>query len=69
VTKARACKVASQEKKPESERKCEGMNPHTPKGAFHLGSWSLGGLSNVQRVIARVKTRWIEDFLIPLESY
>jgi len=26
-----------QERKPESERKCEGMNPHTPKGASTLG--------------------------------
>jgi len=23
--------------KPENEGKCEGMNPHTPKGAFILG--------------------------------
>jgi len=37
ATKARACKVAGQEKKPDSERKCEGMNPHTPKGASTLG--------------------------------
>jgi len=26
-----------QEKKPGSERKCEGMNPHPPKGASTLG--------------------------------
>jgi hypothetical protein len=37
ATKARACKVAGQEKKPGSGRKCEGMNPHTPKGASTLG--------------------------------
>jgi len=38
TTKARACKVSGQEKKPENERKCEGMNPHTPKeGASTLG--------------------------------
>jgi len=37
ATKARACKVAGQERKPKSERKCEGMNPHTPKGASTLG--------------------------------
>jgi len=24
-------------KKPKSEGKCEGMNPHTPKGVFTLG--------------------------------
>jgi hypothetical protein len=35
--KARACKIAGQERKPGSERKCEGMNPHTPKGASTLG--------------------------------
>jgi hypothetical protein len=37
MTKARACKVAGQEKKPRSERKCEGMNPHTLKGVSTLG--------------------------------
>jgi len=41
VTKARACKVAGQERKPRSEKKCEGMNPHTPKRAstLDLESW------------------------------
>jgi len=44
ATKARACKVVSQEGSlgvtPHalgSVKKCEGMNPHTPKGAFTLG--------------------------------
>ncbi len=37
VTKPRGCKVAGQERKPTSERKCEGMNPHTPNGAPTLG--------------------------------
>jgi hypothetical protein len=37
VIKARACKVAGQKGKPGSEGKCEGMNPHTPKGASTLG--------------------------------
>jgi len=37
MTKARGCKVAGQERKPENERKCEGMNPHTPKGVETLG--------------------------------
>jgi hypothetical protein len=32
------------------------------------GNWSLGGLSNFQRAIAGVKTRWIDYFLISLES-
>jgi len=34
-------------RKPENEGKCEGMNPHTPKGAATLGVWSLGGLPNL----------------------
>jgi len=37
ATKARACKLVSQERKPDKEHKCEGMNPHTPKGASTLG--------------------------------
>jgi hypothetical protein len=31
-------------RKPRSEGKCEGMNPHTPKRASTLGVWSLDGL-------------------------
>jgi hypothetical protein len=45
------------------------MNPHTPKGASTLGVWSPDGLSNIQKTISRVKTQWIEEFLISLESY
>jgi hypothetical protein len=44
ATKARACKVAGQEGSPgvmlhapRSVGKCEGMNPHTSKGASTLG--------------------------------
>ncbi len=37
VTKARACKVAGQKRKLGRERKCEGINLHTPKGASTLG--------------------------------
>jgi hypothetical protein len=29
--------------------------------------WSLGGLSNLQRAIARVKTQWLEEFLVSLK--
>jgi hypothetical protein len=36
ATKARACKVVGQERKHGNESKCEGMNPHTPKGASTL---------------------------------
>jgi len=46
MTKARVCKVAGQEGSPgvtlhapRSVRKCEGMNPHTPKGASTLRVW------------------------------
>jgi hypothetical protein len=42
---------------PENAKECEGMNPHTPYG-----------LPNLQRVIAGAKIRWIEKFLISLES-
>jgi hypothetical protein len=42
------------------------MNPHTPR-EFHFGSWSLGGLPNIQRAIAGVKTQWVEEFFISLE--
>jgi len=56
-------------KKPGNEGKCEGMNPHIPKGASTLGVWSPDGLLNLQRAIARVKTQWIEDFFISLENY
>jgi hypothetical protein len=46
------------------------MNPHIPKGAptLGVGSWSLGGLLNLQREIEGVKTHWIEVFFISLES-
>jgi hypothetical protein len=44
TTKARACKGVGQERSPEvtshaleSVGECEGMNPHTPKGAPTLG--------------------------------
>jgi len=52
---------------PRNVRRCEGMNPHTPK-EFHLGIWSLGGLPNFQRAIAGVKTQWLEEFFKSLES-
>jgi hypothetical protein len=48
-----------------SVRECEGINPHTPKGAPILG---VGIMVNFQREILRVKTQWIEEFIISLES-
>ncbi len=71
TTKARACKGAGQEEARESHlmlpsvRECEGINPHTPKGAPILG---VGIMVNFQREILRVKTQWIEEFIISLES-
>jgi hypothetical protein len=56
-------------KKPGSEGKCEGMNPHTPKGASTLGVWNPSGLPNFHRAITEVKTRWIEEFFISLKIY
>jgi hypothetical protein len=58
TTKARGCKVASQEGSPrvmphapESARKYEGIDPHTPKGNSHFGSWTPHGLPNVQNTM------------------
>jgi hypothetical protein len=42
------------------------MNLHTPR-EFHFGSWSPGGIPNLQRAIAGVKTQWLEDFFISME--
>jgi len=67
ATNARACKVAGQEEIG-NEGKCEGMNPHTPKGASILGVYSPSGLPNFSRAISRVKTKWIEDFFNIIEK-
>ncbi len=60
MTKVRVCKVASQERSPgitfsafESAKKCEGMNPHTPKWTLILEVRIPNGFMNVQRAIAR----------------
>jgi len=34
----------------------------------HVGSWNPGGLPNVQRAIAKVKTQWLEELFISLEA-
>jgi hypothetical protein len=52
---------------PGSVRRCEGMNPHTPR-EFHFGSWSPSGLPHFQKAIWGVKTQWLEEFFISLES-
>jgi len=43
--------------------------PSHSQKSFHFGSWSPGGLPNVQRATTRVKTQWIEKFFIPLKIY
>jgi hypothetical protein len=42
------------------------MNFYTPM-EFHFGSWSLGGLPNLQKAIVGVKTQWLEVFFISME--
>jgi hypothetical protein len=77
ATKVRACKGVGQEgipgvafHAPMRWRVWESMRiefPHSQVNS-HFGSWSLDGLSNLQEVIAGVKTHGIEEFLISLES-
>jgi hypothetical protein len=43
------------------------MNSHTPR-EFHFGSWSSGGVPNLQRAIGGVKTQWLEKFFISMEN-
>jgi hypothetical protein len=51
---------------PGSARKCEGIDPHTPKGTPIL---AVGVLVDFQRAMVGVKTQWIEDFFISLKIY
>jgi hypothetical protein len=37
--------------------------------ASHVGSWNPGGLLNLQKAIAKVKTPCIEELFISTESY
>jgi len=56
---------------PGSVRKCEGVNPHTPKATptWEMESrWTPGGLSKLQRAIAGVKPQCLVAFFISLES-
>ncbi len=76
ATKAMGCKVTGQKGSsgvmlhaPESARECDRISPHTHKGTPTLGNWSPDGLLNVQRTIIGVKTQWIKEFFISLESY
>jgi hypothetical protein len=51
-----------------SMRKCENEHSHSQVSS-PCGSWSPGGLSNLQRVIARIKTHFLEKFFISMERY
>ncbi len=73
VTKARACKGAGQEGGSAitfhafgSASECEGMKPHSQVSS-HFGSWSPSGLPNFQKIITRVKTHCIKEFIISME--
>jgi hypothetical protein len=74
ATKARACKGAGQEGSLRvtshalvSTKECEGMNLHIPKWTPILGIEVPNGLLNFQRAITRVKSHWIETFLVSLK--
>jgi hypothetical protein len=75
TTKAKACKGVGQEWSQESHfmlRECKKMWGNEPPPSLvnsHFGSWNPNGLLNLQRAIAKVKTHWIEKFLISLEIF
>jgi len=54
---------------PRECRKVWENEPSHSQVSSYFGSWSLGGLLNHQRAILGVKTHWIEDIFISLESY
>ncbi len=46
-----------------------GNEPSHSQVTSHFGSWSPNELLNLQRVIARVKTHWFEEFFTLLKRY
>jgi hypothetical protein len=50
-------------------KKVWGNGPSHSQGNSHLGSWSLGGLSKLQRAIEKVKIIRLEEFFISLKTY
>jgi len=46
-----------------------GNEPPHSQVSSHFGSWSPDGLPNLQRIIAWVKTHWIEEFFISLKIF
>jgi hypothetical protein len=73
ITKARAYKGVGQKCKtrvtfafPECQRVWRNEPTHSLMDS-HLGNWSPYGTLNFQKMILRVKTHWIEEFLTLLE--
>jgi hypothetical protein len=50
-------------------KECEGMNLDTPKWIPIMGVGVPNGFPNLQSIIARVKTHWLEEFFISLVIY
>jgi hypothetical protein len=50
------------------QEECENEDSHSQVSS-PFGSWNPGGLSNLQRTIAEVRTRCIEEFFTSLENY
>jgi hypothetical protein len=74
ATKARGYKGCRPREKPNSHVICSQEckmwknRPSNSQGNSHIGSWTPGGLPNLQRVIAGVKIQWLEELFISLES-
>ncbi len=49
-------------------KKVSGSEPSHSQREFNFGSWNSDALPNLQKKISRVKTPWLEEFFIPLES-
>jgi hypothetical protein len=75
ATKVRACKGTGQKESPGITShalgkvgECENEHSHSQVSS-HFGSWSLGGLSSLHKLITGVKTHCIGVLFISLESY
>jgi len=76
VTKAKGFKVAGQNGSPGvmphalgSARKCEGINPHTPKGIRTLGVQIPMDSRMFKKRLQGSKLNGLKSFFIPLEIY
>jgi len=63
ATTVRGCKVAGQERNPGSESMCEGMNPHTPKGASTLGVGVLMDSRMFKKRLQESKPNGLKSYL------